>query len=617
MKRILFLTLCVLAFGFGMAQQHHWTPVENFENTMDGIGIVIIDGVEQFRGDIELGVFCGDECRGSVFPEDEVEHWFYYFSMGGVTNETFTFRLFDHALQQEFDVTCENEAVPFVANDFLGDWDAPYEIVFTSNASSTVTNVTNGDWSDPTIWGGTVPDENAIVELGADLTVGDGGNVSVTVAGLTVTTGNTLTIESGSVLVVTGNMVCEDEDGLVIEDGAQLVNGSPNVKATMQKDISAYSAKDSDGWYTISSPVDNMIIAGSDFLTPAYDLYRYNENPANGLEWDNYKDNTNVDFTEFENGRGYLYANSNSFSPTFTGTLNVAPTERTITCSSNPDGLSGFNLIGNPFPHAIYKGTGGAIDNAALASGYYTLNNEGAWHVHTYEDAIMPGQGILVKTTANVNLTIAKSNAVATAESSGAKDAVGRICVSVTGGNGEDRTYVYFGQGIGLNKMVGFSEQTPNLWVRNNDKDYAIAHVNNACESVDLSFHNKMNGDYRLSVNAKNVTFGTLQLIDNVTGEVIDLKQYPDYCFHANGNEAGGRFKLVFRVTTGVEETAESEPFAFVSDGKIVFVGVDETAVQIIDMTGRVVTNDELAPGIYVLRLINGNETRTQKIVIK
>ena len=135
---------------------------------------------------------------------------------------------------------------------------------------------------------------------------------------------------------------------------------------------------------------------------------------------------------------------------------------------------------------------------------------------------------------------------------------------------------------------------------------------------LDLFFHNKNNSEYRLSVNTKDVTFGVLQLVDNITGEIIDLKQHPDYSFHANGNEADGRFKLVLRLPSGVEETDEAEPFAFVIDGRIVLVGVDELAkLQVVDMTGRVVSEDGLTPGVYMLRLINGNEVRTQKIVIK
>lgn len=581
-----------------------------------------IDNVEQFSETFELGAFCGDECRGAVLPIEDAGQMWYFLLFGGVNNEQITFRLYDHATSQELGVECEN-ILTYVSD---GDID-PYDVYFTT-PSSTTTNTTSGDWNDPLTWGGTGPTPEANVQVGiGDVTIGDGGAATVTVASLEITADATLTIEPGSTLIVTGDLTNADEDGLVIKDGAQVINESANVKATYQKDIASYNTKSEGGWYTIASPVDNMAIAGSDFLTPAYDLFRYNENPESGLEWENYKDNTNVDFTTFENGRGYLYANSNTFSPTFTGTLNAVPVVRTITCSENPDGLGGFNLIGNPFPHAIYKGEGGAIDNANLASGFYTLNDEGAWHVNTYEDAIMPGQGILVKTTANINLTIAKNKAVATAESNGAKSAIGRIGITVTGSNGEDRAFVYFGQGIGLNKMGSFSDQTPILWVRNHNADYAIAHIGNTCESLDLFFHNKVNGEYRLSVNVQNVNFDLLQLRDNLTGEVIDLKQQPDYCFHANGNEADGRFKLVFRVATGVEEIAEAEPFAFICNGQLIVNG--EGTLQIFDAIGRKCITKQLSTansqlstanfpsGAYVLRLINGNKVRTQKIVIK
>lgn len=626
MKRILFLTLCMLAFGFGMAQQHHWTPVENFENTMDGIGIVIIDGVEQFRGDIELGVFCGDECRGSVFPEEEVEHWFYYFSMGGVTNETFTFRLFDHALQQEFDVICENEAVPFVANDFLGDWDAPYEIIFTSNASPTTTNTTSGDWSDPDIWGGTVPTPEANVVLGANVTIGDGSATTVTVANLTIPDGITLTVEEGSVLVVTGDMVNSSATGLVIEDGAQVISTSDGVLATANKSITGYS-KSSSGWYAIASSVNNMAISGSSFLTPEYDLYRYNETSLNNQEWENYKDTNISGFTSFENGRGYLYAHSSNLTPSFSGTLNYTDVTYGLTYTDRTDGLSGFNLIGNPFPHNIYKGKGGAIDNDNLASGFYTLTNADAWELHTYEDAIQPGQGILVKTTVAENLVIAKNTTEATTESSSSKSISGRLDLVVTNADNEDRAFVYFGQGFGLEKMGAFSDNVPSLWIRKQDGNYAIAHVDNACETLDLYFQNKLNSDFTIAVKSKDTNFSYLQLVDNLTGAVVDLLHQPEYSFHANGNETTSRFKLVFKVMAGVEENITEAPFAYVSNGQLILTGVEEqSSLQVIDMTGRtilrkdgasIISITEMAPGVYVLRLVTNNNVKSQKIVIQ
>ena len=124
---------------------NHWTPIQTFENTMNGIGIVRIDGVEQQSAALELGIFCGDECRGSCLPEEEDGHWLYYFSMGGVTGETFTFRLYDHIQQQELDLTCSN-VVPFEINAFLGDWDEPYEFLFTNSVIQEYTLSTGWNW---------------------------------------------------------------------------------------------------------------------------------------------------------------------------------------------------------------------------------------------------------------------------------------------------------------------------------------------------------------------------------------------------------------------------------------------------------------------------------------
>ena len=41
------------------------------------------------------------------------------------------------------------------------------------------------------------------------------------------------------------------------------------------------------------------------------------------------------------------------------------------------------------------------------------------------------------------------------------------------------------------------------------------------------------------------------------------------------------------------------------------------TILQVIDMTGRTVNSDHLAPGVYVLRWINGDRVKTQKIMVR
>ena len=618
---MVFMTLMNIVWG-----QTHWTVITGTQYNMTVKGIIVIDGVTQANNQLEIGAFCGEECRGSrkaaLFPPTGEYPVMLTVVSNVYSGETITFRIYDHSTQQELDLQSET-TLTFEHNTNAGNMGNWFQFVFTTPA---VSNTTTGDWSDPTVWGGTAPTPEANVQINTgNVTIGDNGAATVTVASLEIVAGATLTVESGSTLVVTGDLTNANEDGLVIEDGAQVVNESANVKATYRKDITSYNAKSGGGWYTISSPVDGMAIAGSGFVTPEYDLYRYNENPDDGMEWENYKAGI-TDFTTFESGRGYLYANSNTFTPAFEGTLNAAAVTRQLTCTANPDGLSGFNLIGNPFPHDIYKGVGGAIEDASLASGYYTLNDDGLWQTHTYEDAIRPGQGILVKTVANTSLAIAKSVAAATAENGGAKAVSGRLGITVKGdGDSADRAFAYFGPGIGLEKMGGFGTAAPCVFVRSG-QDYAIAHVGQDEESLEVCFQNSQDADFHLSVDMKDIDFGYLQLYDDVTGTVTDLMEEPEYVFHADGTETEARFKLMFRVTTGVEEMTEDEPFAFISNGNLIVNG--EGTLQIFDVIGRQLYVKQVSPltsnlspftspGVYVLRLIDGNGTRTQKVVVR
>ena len=402
--------------------------------------------------------------------------------------------------------------------------------------------ITAGNWDQASNWSsGVLPGVNDEVFIDANCTL----NIDAEVASLSITSGKTLTLLSGNTLTVTGTLSNTAATGLVIKDGAQLINASANVAATMEKGIYVHDGA-SAGWYAIASPMNGMTIAGSNFLTPSYDLYRFNETNLTDEEWENYK--ANQSFTSFEKGRGYLYANSNNFIPAFTGILNASAVTCSLTCTERPnDPLSGFNLIGNPFPHKIYKGAGGAIDNVNLASGYYTLTNEGTWQVHDFDDAIMPGQGILVKTTVPTVLTIAKSNEEAFAESGEAKNDLDRLCISVVGESGQDRAYVYMGQGIDLSKVGDNGQSVPRIAIRTENGDFAIAHLDKSSKDIEVVFTTMISGSYTLTMDAVSGSFDYLHLIDQFIGEDIDLLVTPTYTFEAKANDDASRFRVVFK----------------------------------------------------------------------
>lgn len=621
MKKLIIFVALMTCFNLVNAQKH-WTPITGNQYNMDVKGKVTIDGVVQNVTTLEVGAFCGDECRASelvaMFPVTQEYLAMLTIRSNVLTGETITFRLYDHALGEELDLECES-TVEFVNDAVIGTIGNWYEFAFTTPVTPPTTNTGSGDWNDPTIWGGTEPTATANVQISTgDITIGDNGVVEVTVASLNIASDATLTIESGSTLIVTGDMVSGSEESLVIRDGAQVINESASVKATAEKDVAAYTAKDTDGWHLISSSVNEMPIAESDFITETYDLYRYNEALPG---WENYRNHYNTDFMIFENGRGYLYANSNTFSPDFKGMLNYDDVAINVTYTDSKDGLKGVNIIGNPFPHVIYKGNGGAIDNANLASGYYSLSFKGAWQACTYDDPIQPGQGILVRTSTSTNLVIEKTNAVATAESSTSKDIVGRMKLMVSGSNSDDRAFAYFSEGIGLEKVGNISESLPTLSIRNNGIDYAIAHVGEQCEEMDVIFNNSRNDDFTIEIELKDIDFEYLHLIDNATGNDIDLLIEPSYTFHATGNEIDNRFKIIFREIAGIDENYENTQFAYIAGDNLIVRG--EGTLQIFDMAGRMIETLELSgvetvrkpsqTGIYILKL-NG---QTQKIVVR
>ena len=625
MKKLIVLLAACLASSISFA--NHWVSENpgNYSLVMAVTGIIQIDGVEQFSSQLEVGAFCGDECRGSQMAAEFflTNRYLVMLSIDGEIGNELTFKLYDHGLGQELNLT--SPAVVTFNMDGYGNPIEPYILDFTSPEQSAFHFTTAGQWSDPSNWqGGALPGSNDEVFIDAACQL----DMDATVGALTVNEGQSLTLQSGTTLTVTGELANAVATGLVITDGAQLVNASANVGATVEKDIVAYGPSNPDGWYTIASPMEGMEIEGSGFVTPNFDLYRYDETNLANAEWQNYKAN-HPDFITFETGRGYLYANSNTFSPAFTGTLNASEVTYPLTYTERPDALSGFNLIGNPFPHQIYKGAGGAIDNANLASGYYTLTNEGAWHVHTFEDAIQPGQGVLVKTVAATELKFGKTNAPASAEN-GSKASAGRLDVAVAGNGGEDRCFVYLSSGIGLEKMDGFSETVPSLWIRDNGCNFAITHIGSESETLDLMFKNQLAGTYALTVDVNVADFNYLHLIDHVTGADVDLLRQPTYTFHATGNEYEARFVLVFRQNTGIGEdgaSAESTTFCFVKDNMLYFsIETGHAQVTLTDALGRVVKSAEvngngisladLQAGLYVVRMVNGGATKTQKVII-
>lgn len=456
--------------------------------------------------------------------------------------------------------------------------------------------------------------------------------------GVTIGTNGSVTIVPGGCLNTT-SITNTDPTKLIIY-GGQLITNSENVQATMKKDITGALALSSEYWYLISSGIDSPNIKENTNLIKLsannyseYDLYRFNESVTNNLQWENYRacDTTNEvispihddfaycdDESYLENGRGYLYRNGNDYTISISGTLNSAAiTTPTLTCEGNV--LTGFNIIGNPYPHNIKKGDGQAIPNGdLLESNYYVLLEDGRWEPVDDGDEIHVMEGILVQAKTKGALTISKIPVSAPA-SKGERDikTSNKIWFTINNDEFRDRACVEFKSGHGLNKINHMNENAPMLYINYNGEDFASVDMSKETKVFDLNFDAKTTGYYTLSMKSDG-EFDYIHLIDRLTGDDIDMLQEEEYTFIGSASDNADRFLVKLSPSTG--SGTGSEAFAWQNGNDIIVNGNGELLV--FDVMGRMVATRHInsvqtinltQTGVYIFRL----EGKTQKIIVR
>jgi len=130
-KAVLLLLICVSS---GWLFANHWTPNDSeYEDNMTLTGVIQIDGVEQQSTALEVGVFCGEECRGSGYPTYffPAQRYVIQLLVFGESGDSLTFKLFDSDSGQELNLVSP-DAVTFNANGYGSLYD-PLILNFTGN----------------------------------------------------------------------------------------------------------------------------------------------------------------------------------------------------------------------------------------------------------------------------------------------------------------------------------------------------------------------------------------------------------------------------------------------------------------------------------------------------
>ncbi len=616
MKKLALALLFVMSSGLLFA--NHWTPEgDEFETNMTLTGVIQFNGVEQQSTTLEVGVFCGEQCRGSemtmFFPP--TQRYVVMLTIFGRNGDDFTFKLFDHATGQELNYDSP-EAITFIADYRYGNLTDPFVLNFTSSTSSFtfIGSPTDHNWSTPSNWQeNMVPQSSSEVFINGLCTLDQDATVST----ITINEDCSLTIQSGMKLTAT-DVVSEDASCLVINDGGQLFTQTENVVyATVKKDIAAYTGAN-DNYYFVAPAAytasNNCIkTSTTNMLSGEYDLYWFDQiSPME--EWQNYEASP---FSYLYMKKGYLYANSANTILNFAGKLITTDAEE-VELEYDDEGsvFPGFTLIGNPYPCNATVSGEDLVENA-----YYVMNEAGGRKnvIVAMNPVVAPCTGLFaVAVSEDAVVTFTPSTSNATVRDS-------HSCIRLESFNAqnqlEDRLYVKFGEGNGLQKF-NLDAQATQLYVRKAGKNYSVIPANGSSETA-ISFTTEAYGWHTITVSPENFTCDYLHLIDNLTGADIDVLATPSYTFEAKVSDFASRFKLMFNVT-GVEENAVSSNFAYLSNGNLVIDHIDgEATLQIIDVTGRIVSNGKvtgsynkalnLKAGLYVVNL-NG---MTQKIVVE
>lgn len=645
-KRVLLIVASLLFSGMMFAQDFHWTwtdaDVHDYQTNMHITGRAYLDGtLVTDRGDIEVATFVGDELRGTKmlvapYPASSLGYFVWTNCFYTTEGETFTFKAFDHASGLEYDL-CPTQLVG--QQNGHGSIDEPIEMYFTrteqptygpeypwipSNAyfgeGMTVTAQIqiNGQHVDRATYevgafcgdecrGNSKGDNNSDLDDWTDLDLGYFAFMNV--RGNNGDIINFYLYDKESSQIFPG--VCSTTLELIngTEIGMDIFGGDIFVlnfvtEQTFTKDILGYEVNEGDGhYYLIASPIGE--VAPSDvtnMLSNAFDLYYFDQ--AKEKEWINYKPGEGSTDANFNlvSGKGYLYANSQDVTLSFTGFPYSGdgefPLEYTDGCN-----FSGWNLVGNPFAKTAY------IDGE-----YYVMGTDGNIIAAMNPNVGIPAmEGCFVVATApeqTVQFLTTAPNAT-------------KATLALNLSNGRyvvDRAIVRFGEGQQLPKFQ-LNSNSSKLYMPVEGNNYAVVYSGNVGE-VPVSFKAAENGNYTVVLNTENVTFNYLHLIDNLTGADVDLLQNSSYNFNAKTTDYANRFKLVF--ATGVND---DDTFGFYSNGSWIINNDGDAILQVVDVTGRIMNNEEIhgcyskrieaAPGVYMLRLVKGSDVKVQKIVVE
>ena len=568
-------------------------PLDEYEGYQQGQeGYVIICHINNQPGSKDHDYFykllIDDLTFVEPYENAEIGHWQTTYTMNGLEEQSY------HALR-----------VRANANEEHSSWTAPlYVKTLPTNLEDMPDSyvfVSDGDWNVPSNWH----------QWYIPQSIGD--NVTIS-ANAVIPAGY---VAKGTIGGVNGS--------ITIKDGGQLMHHGTGVEVTMMKSIKGYENEyGNDHYYLLGFPsvsslhpsnVTNMMPNNDEFN---YDFYYFDQSAD--AEWVNHKDGeANLNDTNFWffRGNGLLYARNEDATLSATFVLN--PSSETYTIDSVPyvggHPLSGWNLIANPF-----------ACNAHLSGNrpFYRLveTAEGSQIQLANEDiAIAPMEGIFVQVASegeNVTFTATEpGRSKASMDFTLCKADLKSVATL-------DRNRVVFDEGHNMSRLDLMADSN-RIYFPVDDKAMAVVYSQPMGE-LPLNLEVATDGVYALTFDCRADNLVYCHLIDNLTGADVNLLQQTEYTFEARVSDYPSRFRVLFAKANDNDVTV-NDGFAYLFNGNLIVTNEGLAILQVIDVQGRIIKSETIegnayadfnaTPGVYVLRLINGENVKTQKMIVK